>query len=105
MVQLLLLQWPVFVYTAATVRRMALAAWPGFSSEGALWFPDLTLAALVLRPDGSLLLPMGWAGLVLPLGITAMMLTSIRIGFKAAGEHLMSRCGVLHVVLCHHKSQ
>jgi hypothetical protein len=79
-------QWPIFLYTAFTIRRMAYADWPGFSDGGALWFKDLTLSALVLQPDGSLLLPMGAPGLLLPLGVTALMLLSIRIGFKASGR-------------------
>ncbi|KAF8072601.1 ALB3L3 [Scenedesmus sp. PABB004] len=79
-----LLQWPVFIYLSYSVRSMAQAGWPGFASEGALWFRDLTLPALVLggaAPE----LPMGLPGLVLPLAVTGVMLTSIRIGFRASG--------------------
>jgi hypothetical protein len=85
----LLLQFPVFVYTAASIRYMARANWPGFSSEGALWFPDLTLQAMQWAPaaaDASVLLPMGMPGLLMPLAVTGIMLTSIRLGFKASGE-------------------
>jgi hypothetical protein len=82
-----MLQFPVFVYTAATIRYMARANWPGFSSEGALWFPDLTQQAMQLgqASDAAVLLPMGLPGLLLPLAVTGIMLTSIRLGFKASG--------------------
>ncbi|KAF6264498.1 hypothetical protein COO60DRAFT_128154 [Scenedesmus sp. NREL 46B-D3] len=82
-----LLQFPIFVYTAASIRYMARASWPGFSSEGALWFPDLTQQAMQLGQavDAAVLLPMGLPGLLLPLAVTGIMLTSIRLGFKASG--------------------
>lgn len=77
-------QIPVFIYAAACIRTMAQHSWPGFSGEGALWFTDLTLPAVVLADTG-LQLPMGWPGLVLPLSATAVMLTSVHLGFKASG--------------------
>lgn len=77
-------QVPIFIYAAASIRRMAQANWPGFSTEGALWFTDLTLPAMVFA-DGSLQLPMGLPGLILPLAATGIMLTSIHLGFKASG--------------------
>jgi hypothetical protein len=81
------LQFPIFVYTAASIRYMARASWPGFSSEGALWFPDLTQQAMQLgqAADAAVLLPMGLPGLILPLAVTGIMLTSIMLGFKASG--------------------
>jgi len=77
-------QVPLFIYTAASIRRMAQADWPGFSTEGALWFSDLTQPALILSEAGPLL-PLGLPGLILPFAATAMMLTSIHLGFKASG--------------------
>ncbi len=76
-------QGAVFLYTSMTIRRMAQTPWPGFGAEGALWFSDLTLPALVW---GSWETPMGLPGFILPAAVTAMMLTSIHIGFKASGE-------------------
>lgn len=78
------LQVPIFIYTAATIRKMAQANWQGFSSEGALWFTDLTQPALLLSEAG-MQLPMGLSGLLLPCAATAIMLTSIHLGFKASG--------------------
>lgn len=73
------------MFTAtASIRAMAGMPWPGFSAGGALWFPDLTSAALVVG-EGSWDLAMGAPGLLLPLCIASMMITSIRIGFKASG--------------------
>lgn len=69
--------------------------WPGFTSEGTLWFSDLTLPAVVL--DGAvtvLHMPMGYAGLILPGCITAIMLSSIHLGFRASGKG--AGRGVLH---------
>lgn len=63
---------------------MAQAGWPGFSSEGALWFSDLTQPALVFAEAG-MQLPMGLPGLILPFAATGVMLTSIHLGFKASG--------------------
>jgi tetratricopeptide (TPR) repeat protein len=63
---------------------MAQAGWPGFSSEGALWFTDLTQQALVFAEVG-LQLPLGLPGLLLPFAATGIMLTSIHLGFKASG--------------------
>eukprot|EP00878_Enallax_costatus_P010559 GHUV01011026.1.p1 GENE.GHUV01011026.1~~GHUV01011026.1.p1 ORF type:complete len:561 (+),score=174.83 GHUV01011026.1:501-2183(+) len=78
------LQFPVFIYSSACIRYMAQANWPGFSQEGPLWFEDLTQAAVVVGQQG-VQLTMGTAGLILPLAVTGVMLTSIRLGFKASG--------------------
>jgi hypothetical protein len=91
-----LVQWPVFVYLGICVRSMAqrLPPWPGLEEGGALWFTDLTLPAVsaaggsiaaAAAAGGGWVLPMGAGGLGLPLLVTAMMVTSIRIGFKATG--------------------
>jgi hypothetical protein len=37
-----LLQIPAFLLVGVTLRMMGSMGWPGFRSEGALWFPDLT---------------------------------------------------------------
>lgn len=87
LLMMLLMQVPLFIYTAASIRRMAQSDWPGFSSEGALWFTDLTQPALQLSHEAGtqLLLPLGLPGLILPLAATGIMLTSIHLGFKASG--------------------
>lgn len=46
-------KFPIFLYTAASVRYMARASWPGFTSEGALWFTDLTQQAMVMSQAGN----------------------------------------------------
>ncbi|KAF5843145.1 hypothetical protein DUNSADRAFT_1572 [Dunaliella salina] len=80
---------PVFVVTGVTLRMMGGVGWPGLATEGALWFPNLTQVAMVssYTEQGTLALdfPMGPAGFVLPLAIFAATLTSLRIGFGAAG--------------------
>lgn len=82
---LLPLQIPIFIYSSACIRYMAYSNWPGFSQEGLLWFQDLTQAAVVMGQQ-AVQLPMGPPGLILPLAVTGVMLTSIRLGFKASGE-------------------
>jgi hypothetical protein len=42
------LQLPVFVVTGITLRMMGFAPWPGFTSQGALWFPDLSQVCSVV---------------------------------------------------------
>lgn len=61
-----LAQLPVFITAMATVRTMSITGWPGFSTGGAAWFPDLTMPALDLA---NMVAPMGgweegacWAG-------------------------------------------
>jgi len=109
----IMVQWPVFVYLGLCVRSMAqrVPAWSGFESGGCLWFTDLTLpavatgaaaaaaaaggaggaaalggyGAVVGGAGGGWALPMGAAGLGLPLLVTGLMITSIRIGVKASG--------------------
>ncbi|KXZ43880.1 hypothetical protein GPECTOR_78g68 [Gonium pectorale] len=77
-----LVQIPVFVLVSATLGMMCRAPWPGLSSEGALWFPDLTQPA-VLMATGQL--PLGPAGLALPLIVYGMTMASLRLGFGASG--------------------
>ena len=38
----------MFGTSVLAARAMAAAGWPGFAQGGALWFPDLTKAALVI---------------------------------------------------------
>ncbi|PNW79997.1 hypothetical protein CHLRE_08g373583v5 [Chlamydomonas reinhardtii] len=145
-----LVQVPVFVAVSTTLGIMARLPWPGLESEGMLWFPDLTLPAMVFPATGligasgfadasspafaaataaaaaasdaataagaaaaaaatatagggfpgvgatadlvaaataanEVLLPMGATGLALPLVVYAMTMTSLRLGFGAAG--------------------
>lgn len=144
-----LVQLPVFMALGGGLRLMAARSWPGLSTGGALWFPDLTqvrfcaslthlvdgkgrgrvwagrhaclngarhssvwhkgsvasralvacvMAQVALVP-GSLwwalppgvdptpwVMPLGPLGAVLPLALLGMMLTSLRIGFGAAGQ-------------------
>ncbi len=54
-----LAQLPVFITAMATVRTMSITGWPGFSSGGAAWFPDLTMPALDLA---NMVAPMGGCG-------------------------------------------
>ncbi len=56
--------------------------WPGLTTEGALWFPDLTLPAYVMDTGD---MPYGHAGFVLPLLVYGMTMTSLRLGVGAAG--------------------
>ena len=46
--KILFLQVSVFGTSVLAARAMAAAGWPGFAQGGALWFPDLTKAALVI---------------------------------------------------------
>jgi hypothetical protein len=92
------------MFASFSLRAMGGSGWPGLSSGGALWFPDLTQAALVARPlaeaslaahelassalllgETALLAPMGAPGFALPLAVTCLMLTSIRIGYRSVG--------------------
>ncbi len=43
------LQATVFGTSVFAARAMAASNWPGFASGGALWFPDLTKAAVVIH--------------------------------------------------------
>ncbi|KAK9826853.1 hypothetical protein WJX81_008126 [Elliptochloris bilobata] len=97
-----------FVYA---VRRMALSDWPGFATGGALWFPDLRQACrVVYSPDalppaasagdapllGNIVLyPMGDAGLLLPLAVSAAMALQIHWALpKAAASRVAQARGL-----------
>lgn len=41
-----LLQLPIFITAMGSIRAMSLSGWPGFSTGGAAWFPDLTQPAV-----------------------------------------------------------
>jgi membrane protein insertase Oxa1/YidC/SpoIIIJ len=70
-----LAQVNVFVSMSAALRQMAGAAWPGLSSEGALWFPDLTAPSVVVGTGW--VTPLGVAGLFLPLGVLAAYMATV----------------------------
>ncbi|GMH34191.1 hypothetical protein BSKO_02025 [Bryopsis sp. KO-2023] len=74
-----LIQIPVFISSVMAVRRMSLSDWPGFSTEGALWFTDLTQHA---ADWATMTAPMGISGGVLPLAVTVSYLASIEVAFK-----------------------
>eukprot|EP00798_Chlamydomonas_sp_ICE-L_P016751 gene16751-23024_t len=59
-----LIQAPVMILTTMTLRQMSNVPWPGFQTEGALWFPDLCEVALELD---SVNIPMGPPGFILQL--------------------------------------
>ncbi|KAG2484553.1 hypothetical protein HYH03_016688 [Edaphochlamys debaryana] len=85
-----LVQIPVFVLVSTSLGMMCRAPWPGLATEGALWFQDLTLPAVLLGPGGltdleSAALPMGPVGLALPLLVYALTMTSLRLGVGASG--------------------
>lgn len=46
------LQIPPFLLLSSTLRSMANVHWPGLDCEGALWFKDLTLQAMVMDTGG-----------------------------------------------------
>ncbi|EFN57373.1 hypothetical protein CHLNCDRAFT_142761 [Chlorella variabilis] len=73
-----LAQLPVFITAMAAIRTMSLSGWPGFSTGGGAWFPDLTLPAMDLATWTA---PMGMAGVVLPVGIVLSMLANIDAAF------------------------
>ncbi|GFR44966.1 hypothetical protein Agub_g6276 [Astrephomene gubernaculifera] len=77
-----LVQIPVFVGVSATLGMMCRANWTGLSSEGVLWFPDLTLPAFVMDSGD---MPLGLAGFALPLIVYGMTMTSLRLAFGASG--------------------
>lgn len=67
------------LFGASLPRRIP---WPGLTSEGALWFQDLTQPAIVMATEE---MPLGQAGLVLPLLVYGMTMFSLRLGFGASG--------------------
>lgn len=74
-----MLQIPLFMSAVFGVRKMSLNNWPGFSSGGTLWFPDLTQAAV---DWASMTVPMGLPGSILPLAVTLAYLGNIEMAFK-----------------------
>jgi tetratricopeptide (TPR) repeat protein len=79
-----LAQVNVFVSMSAALRQMAGAAWPGLASEGALWFPDLTVPSVVV--GGGWVTPLGVAGLFLPLGVLAAYMATVDRAAPAASS-------------------
>jgi hypothetical protein len=76
------LQLPVFVTAMWAARRMAADNWPGLTTGGAAWFPDLTAPALDLSATFiQQVAPLGTLGAVLPLAVTAAMFTNVGLAF------------------------
>lgn len=77
-----LIQLPVFVTAMWAARRMAADNWPGLTTGGAAWFPDLTAPALDLSATFiQQVAPLGTLGAVLPLAVTAAMFTNVGLAF------------------------
>lgn len=57
---------------------MSASSWPGLSEGGTLWFPDLTQPALDIA---NLAAPLGSAGIVLPLAVSAAMFANVSLAF------------------------
>ncbi|MEW5301675.1 MAG: hypothetical protein WDW36_004520 [Sanguina aurantia] len=43
-----MVQLPVFMASSMSLRRMSHSGWPGFSQEGAAWFPDLITPPVII---------------------------------------------------------
>ena len=57
---------------------MSASSWPGLSEGGTLWFPDLTQPALDIA---NLAAPLGSAGIILPLAVSAAMFANVSLAF------------------------
>ncbi len=73
------------LFLTLALRRMSENLWPGLTSEGALYFPDLTAQPLYVA---TLSTPYGTAGAILPL---ALVLLYVSIADRAAAG------GSLHI--------
>jgi len=67
-----------FASNALAVRSMAAQQWPGFTSEGLMWFTDLTQPAMSLLHNAA---PMGTAGGLLPMAVLGVYLANIERSF------------------------
>lgn len=91
-----LIQLPVFVTAMWAARRMALVKWPGMTTGGMAWFPDLTIPALDLSATFvQQAVPLGTMGVVLPAAVTAAMFANVGLAFgKVGGSSGQSRSAV-----------
>lgn len=71
----------LFATNAMAVRSMAVQQWPGFATEGLMWFSDLTQPAMVLMHNAA---PMGTAGGLLPMAVLSVYLANIHRSFGGA---------------------
>eukprot|EP00879_Flechtneria_rotunda_P009668 GHRR01010116.1.p1 GENE.GHRR01010116.1~~GHRR01010116.1.p1 ORF type:complete len:364 (+),score=124.25 GHRR01010116.1:183-1274(+) len=89
------IQVEVFVLMSAALRQMAYSQWPGLTSEGLWWFTDLTQPSVVW---GTWVCPYGVAGVLLPLGLTALYLKTIEktpLASRSPGMKLLLDAGSL----------
>jgi hypothetical protein len=78
-----LIQLPVFITAVLAVRRLAVQPGIGLETGGALWFVDLTQAAIELETISA---PMGTLGAVLPMATAAALFANINSGFGKIAE-------------------
>ncbi|EIE20465.1 hypothetical protein COCSUDRAFT_67376 [Coccomyxa subellipsoidea C-169] len=76
----------VFGTSVFAARAMAASDWPGFASGGALWFPDLTKASVVIHWGQDALstavaFPYGQLGAVLPIAVALALFANINMSF------------------------
>lgn len=84
-----LLQVNVFIVMSAVLRNMSAVQWPGFTSEGIAWFPDLTQPAAVWS---TLQCPYGVAGIGLPFLILGLYKYTIDRSPGTPGVSSSCRC-------------
>jgi hypothetical protein len=70
----------VFLAMSAALRQMAAVSWPGFESEGLLWFADMTAPAVQW---GTWATAYGAAGALLPLAVFGAYVRTLE--YTAAG--------------------
>ncbi|CAL8465063.1 g4598 [Coccomyxa elongata] len=85
-----LIQATVFGTSVFAARAMAASNWPGFASGGALWFPDLTKAAVVIHwgqdaMSTAMSFPYGQLGAALPIAVALALFANINMSFGRAG--------------------
>lgn len=79
---------PIVISLTLALRRMCDSLWPGLTSEGALYFTDLTAPPVYLQ---TLSTPYGTAGAILPLGL--MLLYASAVDRSRGGERSGCRPG------------
>ncbi|BDA50658.1 probable mitochondrial inner membrane protein OXA1L [Coccomyxa sp. Obi] len=85
-----LIQATVFGTSVFAARAMAASNWPGFASGGALWFPDLTKAAVVIHwgqdaMSTAVSFPYGQLGAAMPIAVALALFANINMSFGRAG--------------------